>query len=85
MKKLIYILLFFATSCTKEEIPCNSKCGKLYDVRHFRELQQVRYTYVTECVDTITNVIELNAAQLSNDNGVSYFVERFDFKKIFCE
>jgi hypothetical protein len=85
MKLAIYILFFLTLACSQEQIPCNSKCGKLYDVRHIRELQEVRYIFITECGDTITNNSQLNPVQLANDNGVSYFVQKFDFEKQFCE
>lgn len=86
MKYLILILLFSCSTDPIQEEPCDPKCGKLIDTRHFRELQEIKLKYVSECTsDTITEVIKLNQTQLGTDNGVSFYVETFSVGEKYCE
>jgi hypothetical protein len=81
-----YLPLLFLFSCSPEPTECDPKCGKLIDTRHFRELQEIKLKYVSECtLDTINQTIKLNQSQLGTDNGVSFYVETFSVCEKYCE
>jgi hypothetical protein len=89
---IIFILSTIIFSCSspdkviaEEILPCRSECGKLIDTRHFREQQEIRLVYVSECGDTITQTIELNQIQLENDNGIYFYVNTFSVGQNYCE
>lgn len=85
MKYLILLLLFSCSSEPEPEKPCNPECGKLIDTRHFREEQEIKLMYVSECNDTITNQFKLNNDQLGNDNGIQFYVTNFKVGDNYCE
>lgn len=84
---LIAFVIMVISSCvsdTKDE-PCNLDCGKLITKYHYRELQAIDYTYVTNCNDTLTSTVFLNEEQLGVDNGVAYFINTYSLKDYYCE
>ena len=80
-----YIPLLLLIGCSPPEINCNDNCGKLISKHHFRSEQTILLTYVTNCNDTLTSEIKLNEQQLSNDNGIAYFIEAFKLKQKYCD
>jgi hypothetical protein len=88
MKHLPLLLLLISCSTDTSGIPdatCKENCGKLIDTRHFREQQEIKLMYVSECGDTITNQFKINEQQLSTDNGISFYVNNFSVGEYYCE
>jgi hypothetical protein len=88
MKHLPLLLLLISCSTDTSGIPdahCKDNFGKLIDTRHFREQQEIKLMYVSECGDTITNQFKINEQQLSTDNGISFYVNNFSVGEYYCE
>lgn len=86
MRKITLLLALALFSCSNDEAkPCKTNCGKLIESWHYRSDQIIKLTYVSECGDTIINAIKLTKEQLSNDNGISYYVDSFTIGMYYCE
>lgn len=84
---VLCLIVFSLLSCSKDDDtkPCNTECGKLISKYHYRDIQTVQYTYVTNCNDTLTSTVFLNEEQLGVDNGVAYFINTYSLKDYYCE
>lgn len=83
---LLIILALISLSCSPDyESKCKADCGKLIESWHYRADKIIKLTYVSECGDTIVNSVKLTEEQLSNDNGISYYVGSFNVGMYYCE
>lgn len=86
MRKITLLLVLALFSCSNDDAqPCKTNCGKLIESWHYRADKIIKLTYVSECGDTIVNTIELTKEQLSNDNGISYYVDSFNVGMYYCD